>query len=171
MKKIVLFLTFFVVLFANNNYKLYEHYVNRILHYSFELKIPIYNPFYIESIHKSIVNNVKIKNSELKLKVSVVLNNKILLSYMIMPKKVQKAKEEAKGVIEKIKHFVKKDEKKEIKPKKEIWIKKWVKVGDTIEGYKIIQIDKGVVLLKHNNKIEKVVYDKINKKINIKVLR
>jgi len=93
MKKLVVFLTFSIFLFANNDYKMYENYVNQILNYSLRLKAPIYNLFYkpYENIVKKDSKKYKkIIQDKSTLKILAILNDKVLLSYNFVNKKEQK---------------------------------------------------------------------------------
>ena len=92
MKKVVLFLTFSIFLFANNNYKLYENYVNQMLHYSLKLKTPIYDSFYKKAEVLKVAPNKfeKIIQVQPELKILAILNNKVLLSYKEIDKNERK---------------------------------------------------------------------------------
>jgi hypothetical protein len=146
MKKIFLFLIIFnIMAFADNNYKIYEKYVNEMLHYSLPFNYSFFNPFTTNKsmndkkvTHKkvSFKNNIIIKKKvEVTLKVLARLNNKILISFNNGYKNEQK----------------------------------WLQIGESIEGYKLMKIMESSVLFRYKNK-EKIVSikNKINK-LKIKV--
>ena len=159
MKKIIFIFIFTTFLFADN-YKMYEDYVNRIVNYSLELKKPIYDPFlkpvfkYINPSSYALIyiskKNNKHKHKETKFRIiSILIANSFNDGKWINNNKVWL----------------------EYKIGNEI-IKQWLKEGQVINGYKIIKIEKGDVLLKHNNKIEKLVFHKKNnRKLRIRIVK
>jgi hypothetical protein len=141
MKKIVLFLIFFNYIFAYSNYKIYEDYINQILNYSLKLSNDIYNPF----VPKKIVKKDKSKK-QIKSKITVVqVKPKVKVLAILNDEVLLNYKD------------VNKNE------------KKWLKIGESLENYKLISIKKNTVLFKYKNTIKVLPIDIKTNKFKLKV--
>jgi len=161
MKKIFLIVIFVIFSFANvNNYKIYEDYTNKILNYSLKLKTPINNPFNKPVFKAVALSSYKViaykKKARAKLRVKAKAKPKPNFKIIsIFRGRILSCNSD------------------------KVWLscnyngkteKKWLKVGESVRGYKVVKIEKGFIVLKNGKEIEKVVYHKTyNNKINIKV--
>jgi len=146
MKKIFLFLLTFNISFANVSYSLYENYVEDILNYSLKLNTPPYNPFYIS--HKVIdKKNIKKSTSDANQHFVTQIKPKLKVLAILNNK-----------VLLNFKHMKKNE-------------KKWLKIGESLENYKLIKITKGAVLFKHEKKIEVLQTNIKTNKFKLKVVK